>query len=241
MKIEKRICKKHGEYDCTIMDDPFPLASECPQCLAEFEDAEARERETANTTVDRCRWESMNIAPLYYGSTLENFDAYTPGLIDALAKVKALLTNEYQNLIMVGKNGTGKTHLACAALKRIGGGIYTMYEISCMIRESYTVRGKRSELEIVNGLADSPLLVIDEVGRSKGSDSELSWLSYIIDRSHSRGNRLIIISNAHLMADCKSGGCPSCLENYFGDDVLSRLSERGAVVKFEAKDYRRAE
>ena len=94
MKIEKRICKKHGEYDCTIMDDPFPLASECPQCLAEFEDAEARERETANTTVDRCRWESMNIAPLYYGSTLENFDAYTPGLIDALAKVKALLTNE---------------------------------------------------------------------------------------------------------------------------------------------------
>jgi len=238
MKIEKRICEKHGEFDCTVMDEPFPLASECPQCLAEFEASEARERETISTAADIERWKAMNIPPLYYNSTLENFNAYTPELENAVVKVNGLVTSKYQNIVMAGNHGNGKTHLACAALKIIGGSIYTIYEISCMIRESYTARGEKSELEIVKGLADSPLLVIDEVGRSKGSSSEVDWLSYIIDRSHSQGNRLIIISNAHVIADCKSGGCPMCFENYFEDDVLSRFQEHGSMIRFKGEDYR---
>jgi len=242
MKIEKRICEKHGEFDCTIMDEPFPLASECPQCLAEFEASEAREREAINTEADIERWKAMNIPPLYYSTTIGNFDAYNANLKTALDSTLALISGEYQSLVFVGPPGTGKTHLAIGALKKLGGAIHRMYRVSCQIRATYTPASKETEEMVLDRMANYKLLCIDEVGKSKGSDSELAWLSDIIDTSHSNGNKMIIVSNNHLRSDCPNSakGCASCLENYLGDDMISRLSERGAVVKFEAKDYRRA-
>ena len=242
MRTEKRVCEKHGEYEASIFEGPFVMASECPKCLAEFEDAEACERETVNTAADIERWKGMNIPPLYYSATLANFDAYNVNLKAALDSALALVSGKYQSLVFVGSPGTGKTHLAIGALKRLGGAIHRMYRVSCQIRATYTPASKETEEMVLDRMANYKLLCIDEIGKSKGSDSELSWLSDIIDTSHSNGNKIILISNNHLRGDCPNGakGCASCLENYLGDDMISRLSERGAVVKFEAKDYRRA-
>jgi DNA replication protein DnaC len=151
-----------------------------------------------------------------------------------------LVKGETGKLVFLGKNGTGKTHLGISAVKALGGEIRTMYEISSIIRESYTHRGNASELEIVGRFASIPLLVIDEIGRTKGSDAEYNWLSYIIDKRHVRRLPLILISNKHAMKNCKEpGGCKDCIDNYLSDDMISRISQDGKIIDFTWEDYRR--
>jgi hypothetical protein len=50
---------------------------------------------------------------------------------------------------------------------------------------------------------------------------------------------LVLISNLHLMEDCpEKEGCPKCLENFFDNDVISRITEDAVVMKFTGEDYR---
>lgn len=244
METIKTICPKcHSEYNASVMVDDFlglgRLESCCPKCQPEYDAQFKAEVEAEKGEAIIERWPSMGIPPMYYDATLDNFDPYSPNLKSALSATRKLVSGEYSSLVFVGGNGAGKTHLGIGALKQIGGAIYKMYGISCMIRATYTAKATETEQELLDRLARLPLLVIDEMGRTKGSDSELAWLSYIIDSSHANGNKLILISNNHARSDCPSHGCDKCLENYLGDDSISRLMEHGAVVKFKAEDYRR--
>ena len=83
------------------------------------------------------------------------------------------------------------------------------------------------------------MLAIDEIGRTKGSDAETNWLSYIVDKRNSRGLPLVLISNKHTRKTCSDGGCQNCLENYISEDIMSRLSEDGHLVTMCGEDYRR--
>ena len=115
----------------------------------------------------------------------------------------------------------------------------TMYEVSTTIRASYTAKAEHTELEIVDGLARLPLFVIDELGRTKGGEADQNWLSYILDKRHVRKLPTILITNKHVKKACADGGCPDCLENYITEDVMSRLSEDGVLLKFTGEDWRK--
>ena len=133
---------------------------------------------------------------------------------------------------------THNTMLASVAAKELGGKIYSMYEISAMIRQSYTVRAERSELDIVNELASIPFLAIDEMGRSKGSDTEQNWLSFILDKRHTRHLPFMLMSNAHFSENCPTHGCSKCFETFMDSDILSRLQEDSKIIQVEADDIR---
>ena len=231
-------CKKHNiEYENSIPGTW--LKAMCPKCVEEMNahEADMERREAQEESLSKLR--AMNIEPEYYGATLENFIALTPELKKAVEKVRQLVSGEIREIVMIGGNGTGKTHLAVAAVKELGGKIYSMYEISTRIRSTYTPRAREDELDVVNELARTPLLVIDEIGRTKGSGAELDWLSYILDKRHVRNLPTILISNKHLKKDCPERGCPNCFDNYIGADVMSRLSEEGLVLHFAGDDYRK--
>ena len=150
--------------------------------------------------------------------------------------------NEGEKAAIVGSNGCGKTHLGSCAVKMLGGKVFTMYEISCQIRQAYSPLAKRTELDIVGELASIPMLFIDEMGRSKGSSAELNWLSYILDKRHQRGLPFMLSTNSHLMRDCPNGKkhCERCFENFLGNDILSRLGQDSEIVTmYDAPDYRR--
>jgi DNA replication protein DnaC len=233
-------CPIHGAYESEefyAMGARFTTS--CPLCEQADEIREA-ESKKAEALADRIkRLESMNMEPAYIDATLESFKADTPELERAVSRTKDLIEGRIKKLVFVGRNGTGKTHLACAALHILGGRIMTMYEISTTIRASYTSRATQTELEIVDGYARLPLFVIDEIGRTKGGDVEANWLSYIIDKRHTRSIPLILISNKHVKKDCPAGGCADCLENYIGEDIMSRLNQDGALIRFTGADYRR--
>lgn len=235
-------CDKHQlEYEPLGINMPggTVITLGCPECARERDKELDREEQAREATSTDEAMRSANIEPEYYNATIDTYQADTPEQVKAVQTVKRLIVGEIQQIVMTGSNGTGKTHLAIAAVKELKGKIYTMYEITTRIRQSYSPRADETELEIVDELARLPMLAIDEVGRTKGSDAELNWLSYIIDKRHTRGLPTIIISNKHVRKYCPNGGCPDCLENYLSGDVMSRLTDNGVLLQFGWADWRK--
>ena len=238
--MEKEFCEKHGEYE-VLKKELFgvEIKTECPDCAEEFEKSEqAKQEQEANERAVR-RLRSLNIEPMYFDASLKTFEAGSEEQKRALAYSQEMVGNRCGKLVLLGDHGTGKTHLAVGVVRELGGALYTMYEITTRIRASYVGGAKETELDIVNELARLPMLAIDEIGRTKGSDAETNWLSFLVDKRHTRGLPLILISNKHTRKSCKEGGCGGCLENYVSEDVLSRLSEDGHLVNMVGVDYRR--
>jgi DNA replication protein DnaC len=235
-------CEKHGDYEPEIIGEKgtvFCIETNCPICEEEYQ-LRQKEREINEHKESNLRHlQNMNIEPAFYESSFDNFNAENEEQKHNVERVKALVSGDIKKIVMTGKNGTGKTHLACAALHILSGRIMTMYEISTTIRASYIRDAGESELQIVDGYARLPLFVIDEIGRTKGGDVEANWLSYIIDKRHVRDLPTILISNKHTRKTCPNSGCADCLENYIGEDIMSRLCENGVLLKFSGDDYRK--
>ena len=233
-------CEKHGDYTEQTADIfGISLHTGCPACEKEREEIEYQEGVRLAQEAERERLESLNIEPMYFTSTLDNFIAGSPEQQRALSYAQAMVKDRAGKLVLLGSNGTGKTHLAVGIVRILGGAIYSMYEITTRIRASYVSGAKETELQIVDELARIPMLAIDEIGRTKGSDAETNWLSYIIDKRHTRGLPLMLISNKHTRKNCPDGGCQNCLENYISDDIMSRLAEDGHLVNMTGEDYRK--
>jgi DNA replication protein DnaC len=235
-------CDKHGiefpEEKTVICGKEFSFSG-CQKCYEEQLAWEAK-KEKAQEEESRLRYfESCNIEPMYYDSTLDTFIAESDEQKKALAYAREMVETKEGKLVLLGSNGTGKTHLAVGVVRELSGRLYSMYEITTRIRASYVSGAKETELDIVDELARVEMLAIDEIGRTKGSEAETNWLSYIIDKRHTRNLPLMLISNKHTRKSCPSGGCEKCLENYISEDVMSRLSEDGHLVTMTGQDYRR--
>lgn len=212
----------------------------CPFCEKRMLEKEEEKNKKAKEEQRMLSLKKANIEPMYFNSTLDNFETPTSELKKAKDYISKLIKGDVKKIVMLGKNGTGKTHLAVCAVKELGGQIKTVYEIATEIRASYSNLAKETELEIVDKYASLPMLAIDEIGRTKGSDAEVNWLSYIIDKRHTRELPLILISNKHMMRYCINKGCKDCLENYLGNDVMSRLAENAELLNFDGEDFRRS-
>lgn len=238
-------CEKHGiEYE--DMKESFfgnLIEASCPMCQDDkFREWEKRQEEDrkASEAEARIRYlKSCNIEPMYYDSTLDTFVAESEEQKKALAYAREMVGTKEGKLVLLGSNGTGKTHLAVGVVRELSGRLYSMYEITTRIRASYVPGTKETELDIVDELSRVEMLAIDEIGRTKGSEAETNWLSYIVDKRHARNLPLMLISNKHTRKTCPSGGCEKCLENYISEDVMSRLSEDGHLVTMIGEDYRR--
>lgn len=240
---KKCTCEKHGEYIATVLDG---VVSACPKCaeirraeqLAEEEKIREQEKQYFENAlmIDRCK--KSNISPEFYFSKLEDYKPKTKAQEEAKKSAQKMIETNTGKLILLGSNGAGKTMLASIIAKALNGHIYTMYEIATMIRQSYTSKAEKSELEIVRELVELPFLAIDEVGRIANSEAVQNWFSFILDKRHSRKLPTVIIGNLHFKKDCEEGGCPKCFENYFDKDILSRFHEDTSVIVIKAPDER---
>ena len=237
-------CLTHGKYivhiteydNGTRIEEP----NRCPVCEKErIEEARKRTQERIHQELIE-QYKASNVSSEYFEKDFEDFVVTTKAQKVALESVKKLVEDGHGKIIMIGSNGVGKTLLGSIAVKKLGGYIYTMYEIATRIRQSYAAGSKETELEIVNDLIDAPLLVIDEVGRVKMSEAVQDWFSYIIDQRHTRNKPFILNGNLHFKEFCENkdnGGCQECFENIFDTDVLSRLRD-ATIIEILAKDNR---
>ena len=238
-------CPKHGEYTGETIIYILPGMKEreinpmCPDCQKEIDAEELRKKDEQEKSKVIQKWKSMKIDENYYESVFDNFRAYNDELKRHLETCRVFAENPDGKLVMIGKNGNGKTHLAVSVLKKLGGVIYTAADIAINIRNSYN-GGEPSEKEIFDELCSVPLLVIDEVEKIKESEWKNYWMSHVIGKRYNRMIPIIFIANCHAQKNCaeQEKPCPCCLEYHLENDVISRIIEDGIVMEFNSGDYR---
>jgi len=174
--------KKKAEWDAMPEEKKRRIIAlkEQEEQRLEQERLECEKRQIERGREDMLKeWERRGITPRFYDATWENWIAKTPDQKDALEAVKQAWS---KNLFIVGENGAGKTHLAMCLAK--DGATYCLLpELFRSVRESFDL-----EQQIIERHGSCKLLILDEIGRQKGSDFERNLLFEIVDR---RWNNLL--------------------------------------------------
>ena len=248
--VEKNTCAGCGkEYDQAALVTQFGIicAHYCPECI-DKEDRKQKAIENQQKEKRKKEWlANIGVKADYETATLGTYEAKTDSQRKALNACKLLKDGAIKKLILLGSNGVGKTHLACALVKLMNGKIITAYEMFALYRSCFS--GQNSEIKLLHEFSSYPLLVIDEFGRTKGSEAEENFLSAILDARHSDGLPTMILSNLIRKRDCiffaenkeacKTRNCKGCLEMWLTSDLISRLREDTEVIVIEGEDYRR--
>lgn len=255
MSFELKICPKHGEVEHRVLKTGVDVfLSVCPACAGEVEkirdwrekkNQSERERLSAAEIQTRINQRLSNAMiaprfennPLHGGAaTFENFIADTPAKKHALESSWWFLDNlntGIPGLIFLGRNGTGKNHLASAIVRdaviKYGKTalITKVRKFDRAMKESWRKDGMESETLKLFCAPD--ILVLDEVGVQRGSETEILHVSELIDDRYEAMRPTILCGNITL-AD---------LKQTIGDRAVERFREGGRVVVFDWESYRR--
>lgn len=201
VKPEILKCETHGEYEVrTIAIGKGIRLDKCPKCT----EAAASAERAAQAEVERARrLEWVQIPPRFMGCTFENFVMETSEQRRAL-QVCAEYAADFQKfkatgagMIMNGRVGTGKTHLACAVLAALAPKHRVRYTTAGnairFVRSAWGGNGQEGDK--YRELATLDLLVIDEIGVQHKSESEQVILTEIINMRYEKVLPTIVISN----------------------------------------------
>lgn len=256
--IRTATCPQHGEYLSTATPFPVPegfapraIWSGCAPCSDQRKrDAEERtrveaEREAAREVAAvrhrrRQRLMESGIPPRFQCKRLTDYTTDNDGQRDALRAVKNYVADfddahdAGRNLLLIGKPGCGKTHLACAVgLEVLNAGRSVRYTtITDMVRrltDTWRNRDGECESEVLAELGTVDLLILDEAGMQSGSNVELTKICEVIDRRYNAPRPTIVISNLGVEA----------LKPLVGDRVIDRLRDSGSqLIAFDWPSYR---
>jgi DNA replication protein DnaC len=201
--------------------------------------------------------ERSQIPPLYRNTDFENFK--TEG-VQELKQVMTLVKNyadefplgPYPGLLLIGEPGTGKTHLAVAALRRIiqkgFEGIFTDYQtLLDRIRSGYDSSSNSSDKEAYRTALDAEVLLLDDLGAHRVTDWVQDTVTSIV--THRCNNRRPLIATTNL-PDVDAGSAVlqktpvgteyrRTLADHIGARARSRLFEMCRVIKMpNIDDYR---
>lgn len=129
-----------------------------------------------------------------YKASPENEKVFTwiKGFVEAVEKGE----NKKNLIYLNGKFGTGKTHIGCGIIRRLGGQIITSLELCITYDSCRDFKAEETRIQFLKKLCLNPVLVIDEVG--KGIISiEKEILPYIVNEFYGSGNLLVFLGNGN--------------------------------------------
>ncbi len=158
-------------------------------------------------------------------------------------------------LLFTGPIGVGKTHLATAILQKLTAekgapGLFCDYrELLKQITNSYNSRVDVTELEVLQPVFETELLVLDELGAAKPTDWVWDTVALILNTRYNDKRTTIITTNyPNLRAGggLDGGQLPQprqamreeTLGDRIGDRMWSRLQEMCVPVEMRGADYR---
>lgn len=226
-----------------VIDEP---SDNCPKCSGsewEFvEDKGVRPCSCKSERLVRACMQQARIPARFARADFANFEANTPQLQRALQMSQKFVADfpaDY-GLLFLGNPGLGKTHLACAVLKRLiekgcTGAFYDFGDLLQEIRASFNPVTQTSELQILKPVYDIDVLVLDELGADKPTEWVLSTMTHIINRRYNDKKVTLFTSNYMNVAAAVSA---ETLEERIGKRFRSRLKEMCKQVIIEGDDYR---
>lgn len=171
--------------------------------------------------------------------TFETFDPRPAGKAYDIAKEYAEKFGKEttEGLMLYGKAGSGKTHLACAITrhiieqKRIQVIFTRIVDLLSEIRQTYSEDEycrTENESDLIRKYAGAPLLIIDDLGAEKTTDWVRQILYQIIDERWIEQKPIIVTSNLNLEE----------LEARFEERIASRVAGMCRLVESRDYDYR---
>lgn len=222
-------CSVHGEVEPAV--DQFDIRSRiCEKC-----ELDRRRKEHVADLIRQA-----DIPLRYRERTFDNYRTESDAQALALRICRAYVQAFDERLaaggglVLCGRPGTGKSHLACAIARGVAeSGIGVLYVTLATairhVRSTWARDSSTTEEEALDDLGSWPLLIVDEVGVQRGSQDEALLTFEIINRRYNRVRPTVLISNLPLAE----------LEQVVGERVIDRMREGGgAVVAFDWPSYR---
>lgn len=166
----------------------------------------------------------------FRSSTFEKWD-YSKG-----TKQMHELGNRYANnfkkckeeglgLLIYGKPGNGKTYLSSAIANNL---LERFVPVICVsingllsrIQETYNKWGKEAESDIIRGLCNADLLIIDDLGTEKRTEWSKAMIYNIIDSRYRSNLPLIISSNLNINPKEQNGILAELYDRRTEDRIL---------------------
>jgi DNA replication protein DnaC len=195
--------------------------------------------------------EAAGIPPNYEFATLDNFEipqdnpiaraALGAALMQVKSFVREFPAASHPGLLLVGDTGTGKTHLAVAALKALlekghEGIFYDYQNLLNRIRSGWDPNAGAADREAYRNALDTEVLLLDDLGSQSTKDWIEDTVTSII--THRCNNQKPLIATTNLPDKEAPGDARRKLGEAIGRRAHSRLHEMCRIVEISVEDHR---
>jgi len=190
----------------------------------------------------RTRLAAAGIPNRFNGKGFKDFRAQTNELKQVCRTAESYAEgfdrSVHDGIMMRGRTGCGKTHLAVAILCEVirrghTGRFWNFQELLARLRESYNNANSETEGEILDSIANADLVVLDDLGSENTTDWVRDRLYLIVNRRYESEKPMVITTN------CSE----SELDQRIGQRTASRFYEMCGLPfpNFPDADWRRAQ
>ena len=269
---EKLSCCDGAGYRITtkgayVKAEVCSCVTSCPQCLGKARklvDGLSKNCISPNPAITANLLNNASIPARYYESSLREFSNFTGNGMDVRQKIYEWAQNfsldNPRGLILGGPVGVGKTYLLTAIAKYfaqqgLSVKFVDFFQLLNELKAGYN--DSKADQNLLKPLIDIDVLFIDEMGKGRNSDWEMSILDQLVMGRYNQNKIVIASTNYNLQPENKmkiplsqqaldNGNSKGqfelfndeSLESRIGLRIYSRLVETSNLVELTGNDYR---